>query len=410
MRDALAAGDSNALTRMASAPGIENRPVASLRLMGRLLIWDSQTERAQAFLTRAWRVYPNDFWITLDLALAKTFPPQRFDQVLPYITAAVALRPDSAMAHMRLAVCQRERGDDDAAEHEFRAALRIWPDYAFAHLNLAQILASKQRFSEAAVEYRSSIRLNLGVAQAIRLRLAETLINLGEPNDKTPEPAGPALAFEHWHSLGVIRLRRGDSTGANEALRRAAQLTRPDTLEFREISDALLQVTELERLIDILAEKVVVEDAVQEFYFTQLCENYRWFAGAARIYARALAGHAGRLPEASPSHYFRAARFAVIAGTSSTDDKPPLGPADQAQLRAQALLWMRFELADWKRKITPTAPEARLRAGDVFRLWLQDAEFARVRSREALAKLPEPERDAWQAFWREVDACLAGGS
>jgi serine/threonine protein kinase len=55
-------------------------------------------------------------------------------------------------------------------------------------------------------------------------------------------------------------------------------------------------------------------------------------------------------------------------------------------------------------------PEASLRAGDVFRFWLQDAEFARVRSREALAKLPAQERDAWQAFWREVDTCIAGES
>jgi len=35
--------------------------------------------------------------------------------------------------------------------------------------------------------------------------------------------------------------------------------------------------------------------------------------------------------------------------------------------------------------------------------WLQDADFAGVRSPQALAQLPEAERSAWQRLWAEVE-------
>ena len=34
--------------------------------------------------------------------------------------------------------------------------------------------------------------------------------------------------------------------------------------------------------------------------------------------------------------------------------------------------------------------------------WLADPDFARVRGTEALARLPEAERPAWQKVWRDI--------
>jgi len=36
--------------------------------------------------------------------------------------------------------------------------------------------------------------------------------------------------------------------------------------------------------------------------------------------------------------------------------------------------------------------------------WLQDNDFAGVRGPEALAKLPEAEREEWQTLWKDVEA------
>jgi hypothetical protein len=39
--------------------------------------------------------------------------------------------------------------------------------------------------------------------------------------------------------------------------------------------------------------------------------------------------------------------------------------------------------------------------------WLQDADFAGVRGTEALSRLPEDERPAWQRLWADVEKTLA---
>jgi hypothetical protein len=39
--------------------------------------------------------------------------------------------------------------------------------------------------------------------------------------------------------------------------------------------------------------------------------------------------------------------------------------------------------------------------------WLKDTDFAGVRGPEALAKLPETERRAWQKLWSDVRVTLA---
>jgi hypothetical protein len=42
-----------------------------------------------------------------------------------------------------------------------------------------------------------------------------------------------------------------------------------------------------------------------------------------------------------------------------------------------------------------------------MRRWLADPDFAGVRGPEALARLPEAERPAWQQLWADVAATLA---
>ena len=52
-----------------------------------------------------------------------------------------------------------------------------------------------------------------------------------------------------------------------------------------------------------------------------------------------------------------------------------------------------------------------MKAGPVVRQqmqhWQQDADFVGVRGPDALAKLPEAERQAWQTLWTEVAQTFA---
>jgi hypothetical protein len=43
----------------------------------------------------------------------------------------------------------------------------------------------------------------------------------------------------------------------------------------------------------------------------------------------------------------------------------------------------------------------------VSQYWLGDPDFAGVRGPQALARLPEAERQPWQQFWDDIGALLA---
>jgi hypothetical protein len=54
-----------------------------------------------------------------------------------------------------------------------------------------------------------------------------------------------------------------------------------------------------------------------------------------------------------------------------------------------------------------TTAEARDALGKMLDEWHADPDLACVRRPVALAKLPDPEREAWRAFWAKVDALRA---
>ncbi len=99
-------------------------------------------------------------------------------------------------------------------------------------------------------------------------------------------------------------------------------------------------------------------------------------------------------------HRYNAACAASLAGCGQGKDDPKPDEAAKAKLRAQALDWLKAELAAWKTLAT-TNKEVVAKTLDH---WKQDTDLAGVRDASALEKLPEPERKDWQAFWAEVDA------
>ncbi len=403
LRDILATRDQEALARLAQADDLERRPAASLWLLGRLLVWDHQTERAQAMLARAWRVYPDDYWINLDLSLFLTFPPAKPDLAFLYNTTTVALRPGSAIAHMRRGLLIREE-DLDAAEAEFREALRIWPECAYAHLSLADLLAARDRWEEAADAYRAAIRLSPESYPGARLKLADALIRLGEPAEGSPEPATRPERFEHWYGLGVVRLRRGDGDGAAEALRRAAASAEPGTPGARDVAESQAQVATRERLRAILRGEIRALDNDERLQLIRHCDVYDWAAGAARLYAEMLEADPDMPRIRGGSPFLHAARYAARAGTGPTGDDPPPDDAAKARLRRQALAWMRAEFDAWTPQLAIDKPETRRRAVMYSRRYREDPALARLRDPKVLQALPEDERKGWEAFWGEVAA------
>jgi Flp pilus assembly protein TadD len=91
---------------------------------------------------------------------------------------------------------------------------------------------------------------------------------------------------------------------------------------------------------------------------------------------------------------------AAEKGTTSVDDR--------TQLRNRALVLLREELSDWQKMLdTGQASEV----VKELEIWKTEADLAGIREEAALTKLPEGEREAFRAFWADVEALRikAGG-
>src|SRR5262249_24017079 len=95
-----------------------------------------------------------------------------------------------------------------------------------------------------------------------------------------------------------------------------------------------------------------------------------------------------------------AARAAALKGK----DEPPPDDAEKGKRRTQALDWLKAEHKAWEALLEAGTPEARTSIAQALRHWKQNSDLAGIRGDEALARLPEAEREAWQALWADVDS------
>jgi hypothetical protein len=131
------------------------------------------------------------------------------------------------------------------------------------------------------------------------------------------------------------------------------------------------------------------------------------YAAAARWYAEAFVAHPDLLPGPPTGHRYYAARAAVLAGCGKGRDAAGLDARSGARFRRQALAWLRDELEAERRLLATEPGETRWFMLVGLQRWLWDPDFAGVRGPNALARLSEPERQAWRRLWADVADTLA---
>jgi tetratricopeptide (TPR) repeat protein len=129
---------------------------ALTRLAGQL----RPTQQAE-LLRRAQRHYPADFWVNHDLGwvLNQVRPAER-QEAVRFLTAAVAVRPESPGAHLNLGYALKVNGQVDAAIASYQKALDLDPKYAWAHGGLGNALMVKGQVDEAIAHYKKAIDLH----------------------------------------------------------------------------------------------------------------------------------------------------------------------------------------------------------------------------------------------------------
>ena len=82
------------------------------------------------------------------------------DDAIPEYLAAIARRPDNAIARREAGVQLLERGRETEARAQLDAALRLDPRYAEAHMDLGTLLLRAARPADAIASYQAALRLN----------------------------------------------------------------------------------------------------------------------------------------------------------------------------------------------------------------------------------------------------------
>ena len=126
------------------------------------------------------------------------------------------------------------------------------------------------------------------------------------------------------------------------------------------------------------------------------------FAEAARWYAEVLTAHPELLAGPPTGHRYYASRAAVLAGCGKGRDAAGLDKRSGTSFRRQALDWLRDELEAQRRLLATESGETRWFILVGVQRWLVDPYFAGVREPDALGRLPEAERLAWQKLWADV--------
>jgi hypothetical protein len=68
---------------------------------------------------------------------------------------------------------------------------------------------------------------------------------------------------------------------------------------------------------------------------------------------------------------------------------------------------LRADFDAWRKLLDKEPDKVRPAVAGKMQHWLRDTDFQDVRGKEALDKLPEAERHAWQQLWADVAATLA---
>jgi serine/threonine-protein kinase len=157
-----------------------------------------------------------------------------------------------------------------------------------------------------------------------------------------------------------------------------------------------------ERLPGFLAGTAAPASPAERIELAGLCSLKRLHRAAVRFYEEAFAAQPGLALGRGAVHRYNAACAAALSGCNQGKDADQLDDRERVRLRRQALDWLTADLAAWGRLLDEEPDRTRPLLIRTLQPWLADPDFAGVRGPEALARLPEAERQPWGKLWKDV--------
>jgi tetratricopeptide (TPR) repeat protein/serine/threonine protein kinase len=228
LRRAVGRRDRAGLERLAEENGTGRQPPGNLVLLGRTFKVAGNLTAAERLLRQVQRRHPADFWVNYDLAT--TLGSQKSvdrAEVIRFLQAALALRPQSPSVHYALGNAFRDQEKVAEAEAAYRRAIELQPHFAFAYVGLGTALFDQGKFAAAEMAYRKAIKLKPDFAMA-HYNLGLTLIQEGkwvaaERSHRKAIALQPNHGEAHRH-LGIALHKQGKLLAAEVSSRTAVKL------------------------------------------------------------------------------------------------------------------------------------------------------------------------------------------
>jgi serine/threonine protein kinase/tetratricopeptide (TPR) repeat protein len=326
---------------------------------------------------------------------------------------ALALKPDDAEAYSNLGVILNDhQGKHAEAEAAFRKALALKPDLAEAYYNLGVALSGQRKYAEAEAAFCKAIALkpddalaydNLGIILCDHKRdydgavaCFQKYIALKPDDARAYCNLGHALRSQGRFTESLAALQRGHELGSKQSGWRYPSLQWVRTVE---------RLVELEKKLPAIVQgEASPSNASDAITLARMCQqNKKWYVAVARLYADALAAEPKLAADLGQQHRYNAACSAALAAAGQGEDARLLPDKVVTMFRHWALGWLRADLADYAKLAEQNNPAVKQDIQQRLAHWRQDSDLASVRDPQALERLSDNERAAWQVLWRDVD-------
>jgi serine/threonine protein kinase/Flp pilus assembly protein TadD len=289
-----------------------------------------------------------------------------------------------------------------AAEAVWRKAIDIDSEDGFAYHGLSNVLYLQQKLPEAVAAAREAIKLKPRFANAystlgVILRAQQKFAEADDAQRKATQ-INDAIADANF---GYLLMAQGQFAMAVDSFKRASEIVY-NRFELERAKDWL----DLDaKLPQILNREALPSDAAECFAWAEFCQLRcrQCYAASARFYGQTFAADPTLVDDLRTNIRYDAARASALAGCAQGKDAAQLEAKEYARLRGQALAWLRADLTGWRQELRKEAGTKRNGVRYEMHQWQQDTDFNGVRGDEALAKLPEAERQEWRKLWEEVE-------
>jgi tetratricopeptide (TPR) repeat protein/serine/threonine protein kinase len=250
-RAAVRRGNGPALAQFSVEPGVPGLPAAALVVLAKDLRNAKEYAAAERVLRAGQQRYRSNFWLNHDLGRLLD-DSHRSEEAVPYLTAAVALRSDSAGVYLNLGNALLGKKDLDGAIREYRAALEIDPNYAMAHSNLGNALRDHKDLDGAIREYQAALKIDPNFALAHN-GLGNALLDNNDLEGAIREyraalKIDPNFAQAH-SNLGIALRDHKDLDGAIREYQAALKIEPNDALAHYDLGNALFDHKDLDGAI-----------------------------------------------------------------------------------------------------------------------------------------------------------------